>query len=770
MGTEGQGKRLEAIKIRLDGEVADNYDIYYRVHIQDIGWQDWKHNGELAGTEGQSKRLEAIEMVLSKKYFINYVLDGGEYVDGENPNPTYYTERTEDFELIAPTRTGYTFDGWLDGENKMEDSKIRCSDKEDKQIKAIWIPNEYTVNFDANGGNLEKQEDASKVVTYDSTYGELPIPTRKGYTFKGWVTEKAEDMEADLNTQDYMLPQDERVDEEDIVKITDTQTLYAQWQVTTYTITYNGMEKATVNNNPATYTMLDADISINAPTKDGFIFEGWTGTNLQNVQKNVYIASGSIGDRVYLANWTAIEYTIKYNSNDTASEPANMPANPTKYTAETESFTLINPTRTNDYVFIGWTGTDLTEPTMEVVIPTSQLGNKEYTANWACKKYNVRYQYKNSDTVTEEWTYGEYKKITRWPEQKRGYTVNSWENANNNKEIYKVNEYYKNLTTTKAIDLSAHEQLNIYNITYDYGDTTGNTDKKSSKPSNPTTYNVEDSTISLINPTREGYTFAGWIEEINGVVTTETDYYGNEYTKIFTTVSFDPWTHTNPNYDCALGNRKYTATWTPVVYSIRYTLNGGEVSSNNRTTYTVETGTFTLNNPTRSDYTFWGWTGTGITGTKINVEIPRGSIGDRNYEAVFKKTWVMDTTYASWLRKYNGLNNKTVSLPTSLGITHVKQGTFTSNDMETLNLTTIAEVTLSKEAVKYSDNSNLTLIKATSRTNDKVKETNVTYGWKDVLGIADIEDLIENVSNDGKTTIYTIPGTTQRTITIQIVD
>ena len=109
--------------------------------------------------------------------------------------------------------------------------------------------------------------------------------------------------------------------------------------------------------------------------------------------------------------------------------------------------------------------------------------------------------------------------------------------------------------------------------------------------------------------------------------------YGDEYTKIFPTVSFDPWTHTNPNYDCALGNRKYTATWTPIVYSIGYTLNGGEVSSDNRTTYTVETGTFTLNNPTRNDYTFWGWTGTGITGTKINVEIPRGSIGDRNYEA-----------------------------------------------------------------------------------------------------------------------------------------
>ncbi len=64
-GTEGQSKRLEAIKIEL--EENDKYSIMYRVHIQDIGWQDWRYDGEKAGTEGQSKRLEAIQIKIVDK-------------------------------------------------------------------------------------------------------------------------------------------------------------------------------------------------------------------------------------------------------------------------------------------------------------------------------------------------------------------------------------------------------------------------------------------------------------------------------------------------------------------------------------------------------------------------------------------------------------------------------------------------------------------------------------------------------------------------------
>ena len=66
-GTSGLRFRLEAIQIRLTGEMAEHYDVYYRVHAQYLGWMNWAKNDELAGTAGLAYRLEGIEIVLVEK-------------------------------------------------------------------------------------------------------------------------------------------------------------------------------------------------------------------------------------------------------------------------------------------------------------------------------------------------------------------------------------------------------------------------------------------------------------------------------------------------------------------------------------------------------------------------------------------------------------------------------------------------------------------------------------------------------------------------------
>lgn len=66
-GTEGQALRLEAIQIKLTGEQAKNYDVYYRVHTQKYGWLGWAKNGESAGTSCHAFRLEQIQIVLTYK-------------------------------------------------------------------------------------------------------------------------------------------------------------------------------------------------------------------------------------------------------------------------------------------------------------------------------------------------------------------------------------------------------------------------------------------------------------------------------------------------------------------------------------------------------------------------------------------------------------------------------------------------------------------------------------------------------------------------------
>ena len=87
------------------------------------------------------------------------------------------------------------------------------------------------------------------------------------------------------------------------------------------------------------------------------------------------------------------------------------------------------------------------------------------------------------------------------------------------------------------------------------------------------------------------------------------------------------------------GDRTYTATWTPIVYDITYDLAGGSVATANPTSYTIETATFTLTNPTKAHWIFKGWTGTALGTATTTVTIATGNIGDRSYTA----TWERET-------------------------------------------------------------------------------------------------------------------------------
>ena len=96
-GTEGESRRMEAIRIRLTGEMAEKYDIYYRVHVQTYGWLDWAKNGETAGTTDGAKRMEALEIRLVDK-------------DGESPGETGRTC----IQPLLQYQTHVQTYGWLD--------------------------------------------------------------------------------------------------------------------------------------------------------------------------------------------------------------------------------------------------------------------------------------------------------------------------------------------------------------------------------------------------------------------------------------------------------------------------------------------------------------------------------------------------------------------------------------------------------------------------------------------------------------------------------
>lgn len=127
-------------------------------------------------------------------------------------------------ELATTSRTGYTFMGWYT--DKIEGTKIdattNVTNASNHTLYAHWTANEYTVTFNANGGTTPT---TSKLVTYNSTYGALPTPTKSGYTFKGWYTSSSGGTQIEENSK---------------VEITSDQTLYAQWKSTAQNASYNG--------------------------------------------------------------------------------------------------------------------------------------------------------------------------------------------------------------------------------------------------------------------------------------------------------------------------------------------------------------------------------------------------------------------------------------------------------------------------------------------------------------------------------------------------
>ena len=149
-------------------------------------------------------------------------------------------------------------------------------------LYATWTPNTYTVTFNANGGSVSP---TSKTVTYGSTYGSLPAPTRTGYTFNGWYTAPSGGA---------------RVLGTDTVTTAANHTLYAQWTINSYYLDLNlGLDGASY-----TGSRIKVNLTVGGSNK-GYISDYWTvhpygtswsinGLQIDGVNLS-YTASGTVG-------------------------------------------------------------------------------------------------------------------------------------------------------------------------------------------------------------------------------------------------------------------------------------------------------------------------------------------------------------------------------------------------------------------------------------------------------------------------------------------
>ena len=162
------------------------------------------------------------------------------------------------------------------------------------------IQGSYTVIFDANTGTglMQNQE----ILPWLPTNLKSNSFAKAGYSFCNWNTEP------NGSGATY-------ADEQSVTNLGNI-TLYAQWAINTYNITYTLNDGTVSANNPDTYNIETNDITLNNPTKTGYFFKGWSGTDLTgDTNTAVTIAHGSTGDREYTANYIANTYYIKFNSN-----------------------------------------------------------------------------------------------------------------------------------------------------------------------------------------------------------------------------------------------------------------------------------------------------------------------------------------------------------------------------------------------------------------------------------------------------------------------
>ena len=357
---------------------------------------------------------------------------------------------------------------------------------------------QVTLTFDAGEGSFKEE----KTLTLTGKVGDnlaLPeTPVREGYNLAGW---------------DPALPE----------KYPEINTKYTAVWVTEgdYTITYELNGGTNAPENPAGYNVETETITLKDPAKPGYTFGGWYMAEDFTGNAVTEIVQGTTGNITLYAKWVKEgDYTITY----------------------VETITLKDPAKAG-YTFEGWymaedfTGNAVTE------IVKGTTGNITLYAKWEPVSYTITYVLDGGTNASENPAgYNvETGTITLKAPTKDKYDFKGW---------YKDGEFTTQVTeipqgTTGDITLYAKWELESYTITYEL---TGGTNASE----NPASYNVESETITLKDPAKPGYTFAGWYMA--------EDFTGNAVIEI---------------PQGTTGNITLYAKWELVSYTITYELDGG---------------------------------------------------------------------------------------------------------------------------------------------------------------------------------------------------
>ena len=377
--------------------------------------------------------------------------------------------------LPVPTKTGYSFSGWFawvdDGFWVNESTIVNLA--KDHTLTAEWKPKKYTVYFSPQGGSCDV---TSKTVSYGGLYGDLPTPTRNGYSFLGWYTLSGK-----------------QITYYSTVNVNYDDNLYAHWTPKTYTVTLNpnGGSCSTASKQ-VTYGKAYGTMPV--PTRKGYTFAGWWTAKTGGKKVTASTICYASGNYTLYARWTE-GYTMTFNPNGGTVSPTTKVV---KYGQQYGS--LPTPTRAG-YTFAGW----WTAKTggKQVTASTVCYASAGYTlyARWTAKKFVVTLNPNGGEcaTATKTVTYGQAYGTMPVPSPRTGYTFAGW---------YTAKTGGKKVTATTVCYATGNYTLYARWTPKTYTVTLNPNGGSCSTATKKVTYGQTYGTLPV--PTRDGYVFAGW--------------------------------------------------------------------------------------------------------------------------------------------------------------------------------------------------------------------------------------------------------------------
>ena len=432
-----------------------------------------------------------------------------------------------------PTRKGYNFAGWSTSANGNVVYQPGAEYKNDQNggtvtLYAKWTAWKHTVTYDKNVPADSKKTDVknmpgNQTKIYDQNLTlQSNVPTRIGYTFVKWTTNKDGTGTAYQPGSQYSYNRDSDGG---------TVTLYAVWTPWKYTVRYDknvpaNSSSQTVSNMPADQTKteeVNLTLSSNKPSRNGYIFNGW---QAQINGKAVDYQPGATlsydpdvkGSVITLkAKWTAWKHTIHYDKNVPASSSsqtvANMPEDDTKTFDITKTISSTKPSR-NGYIFNGWN-------TQKDGKGTAYASGAEYKhdqngntvtlyAQWTAWKHTVHYNAnggdQNSVPTDQTKTFDQAMILSDKKPTRHGYNFVRWNTkADGTGTSYEVKGNYNHDQNGGTVTLYAIWTPWVHTVHYD-----ANGGDQNSVPNDQKKTYGQSMNVATKVPTRNEYKFLGW--------------------------------------------------------------------------------------------------------------------------------------------------------------------------------------------------------------------------------------------------------------------